>query len=181
MASLIFLSQLSPARAGGFGKAQWGMSKNEVQEALNVEMSGSYYAPAILPFLALMSPPSGYEAFEAKYKLFGEDFTGFFIFDPEGGLSQVAMRFEAEGGIGVVTRGQKIVAEFEKSFTRQYGSVYKETADPFAVLASKTKMLHTMKEWLKDDTLAQLGTYNKFVEPYEYKVEATWRKETSPF
>ena len=94
------------AVAEGFGKIEWGMSKEQVENVINSNLENSSFKIShFILYMDQIKVPSEYVSYSSKFKIFNVEFDAVFSFDNAQRLKQIVLYQEKLGDVTVITNG----------------------------------------------------------------------------
>lgn len=167
------------AVAEGFGKIEWGMSKEQVENVINSNLENSSFKIShFILYMDQIKVPSEYVSYSSKFKIFNVEFDAVFSFDNAQRLKQIVLYQEKLGDVTVITNGGDLNKKFESYFTRQYGKIYKSNSLRFDF------MQYLDFQWMGNETfvhMIELIDLKPSQSQYKHAIEIMIRQEDSPF
>lgn len=171
-----FISLPTTSHAEGFGKVEWGASKEDVEASFNITLkkTSGYFSHFIF-YMDQITIPKDFINYSTHMELFNNDFDAIFSFSPSGEFKQVILYYESNGSISVARYGEEILKKFESYFTRLYGNIYK--SHDF----SHDLRQYSNYQWLGKETFVHMISLFDLEAKYKYALEILIRQEDSPF
>ena len=106
---LILINFPQYSLAEGFGKLEWGMSKEQVENLINEKLGISLFNHShFWVYMDQITTPNGCISYSSKFKVFDIDFDAVFSFDNNEKLKQIILYQEDLGDIEVLMSGGNI-------------------------------------------------------------------------